>query len=149
MFSSVQYDFAYCSVFFCILQTIKVPQSNVGDTYYKMKLAMHNLTVFELGRNVGTCYTWTEHEHLRGPKDIATCVSKWLESKDSQGIKEVVLFSDSTVSQNRNGSFSTMTIHTLQTAVRSEEHTSELQSPVPISYAVFCLKKKKKKKHKN
>ena len=24
---------------------------------------------------------------------------------------------------------------------RSEEHTSELQSPVPISYAVFCLKK--------
>ena len=27
--------------------------------------------------------------------------------------------------------------------VRSEEHTSELQSPVPISYAVFCLKKKK------
>ena len=31
--------------------------------------------------------------------------------------------------------------------IRSEEHTSELQSPVPISYAVFCLKKKKKKKH--
>ena len=28
-------------------------------------------------------------------------------------------------------------------AIRSEEHTSELQSPVPISYAVFCLKKKK------
>ena len=28
-------------------------------------------------------------------------------------------------------------------AERSEEHTSELQSPVPISYAVFCLKKKK------
>src|SRR5881394_4173592 len=28
---------------------------------------------------------------------------------------------------------------------RSEEHTSELQSHHPISYAVFCLKKKKKK----
>ena len=27
---------------------------------------------------------------------------------------------------------------------RSEEHTSELQSPILISYAVFCLKKKKK-----
>ena len=27
--------------------------------------------------------------------------------------------------------------------VRSEEHTSELQSPILISYAVFCLKKKK------
>src|SRR3546814_7072825 len=39
--------------------------------------------------------------------------------------------------------------------VRSEEHTSELQSLMRISYAVFCLKKKKKdirtqeKTHKN
>src|SRR3546814_7403983 len=30
--------------------------------------------------------------------------------------------------------------------VRSEEHTSELQSLMRISYAVFCLKKKKAKK---
>src|SRR6058998_3180883 len=29
-------------------------------------------------------------------------------------------------------------------AYRSEEHTSELQSLITISYAVFCLKKKKK-----
>ena len=32
-----------------------------------------------------------------------------------------------------------MCLHT----IRSEEHTSELQSPECISYAVFCLKKKK------
>src|SRR3546814_7100936 len=32
--------------------------------------------------------------------------------------------------------------------VRSEEHTSELQSLMRISYAVFCLKKKNKKKTK-
>src|SRR3546814_6860519 len=31
---------------------------------------------------------------------------------------------------------------------RSEEHTSELQSLMRISYAVFCLKKKKNKTHK-
>src|SRR3546814_2357883 len=30
--------------------------------------------------------------------------------------------------------------------LRSEEHTSELQSLMRISYAVFCLKKKKKHK---
>src|SRR3546814_8379260 len=36
-------------------------------------------------------------------------------------------------------------------APRSEEHTSELQSLMRISYAVFCLKKKKKsiKRNKN
>src|SRR3546814_5877420 len=32
-------------------------------------------------------------------------------------------------------------------ASRSEEHTSELQSLMRISYAVFCLKKKKQYKH--
>src|SRR3546814_1549204 len=32
---------------------------------------------------------------------------------------------------------------------RSEEHTSELQSLMRISYAVFCLKKKKKLKYKS
>src|SRR3546814_2846158 len=32
---------------------------------------------------------------------------------------------------------------------RSEEHTSELQSLMRISYAVFCLKKKKNKTNKN
>src|SRR3546814_4157810 len=31
--------------------------------------------------------------------------------------------------------------------VRSEEHTSELQSLMRISYAVFCLKKKTQKTH--
>src|SRR3546814_4958051 len=30
---------------------------------------------------------------------------------------------------------------------RSEEHTSELQSLMRISYAVFCLKKKKSEEH--
>src|SRR3546814_2883785 len=32
---------------------------------------------------------------------------------------------------------------------RSEEHTSELQSLMRISYAVFCLKKKKKTSNRN
>src|SRR3546814_7301528 len=34
----------------------------------------------------------------------------------------------------------------LQWTARSEEHTSELQSLMRISYAVFCLKKKKNTK---
>src|SRR3546814_4689091 len=35
-----------------------------------------------------------------------------------------------------------------ETDPRSEEHTSELQSLMRISYAVFCLKKKKKEPSK-
>src|SRR3546814_5238527 len=37
--------------------------------------------------------------------------------------------------------------HRIGEAVRSEEHTSELQSLMRISYAVFCLKKKKTTKN--
>src|SRR3546814_3504847 len=32
---------------------------------------------------------------------------------------------------------------TVQLSLRSEEHTSELQSPMRISYVVLCLKKKR------
>src|SRR3546814_9188705 len=35
----------------------------------------------------------------------------------------------------------------IESTIRSEEHTSELQSLMRISYAVFCLQKQNKKKH--
>src|SRR3546814_3410504 len=38
-------------------------------------------------------------------------------------------------------------LHHRQRLLRSEEHTSELQSLLRISYAVFCLTNKCKKKH--
>src|SRR5213079_3055671 len=44
---------------------------------------------------------------------------------------------------NRTGVASSGSLSPVVSARRSEEHTSELQSPVVISYAVFCLKKKK------
>src|SRR3546814_10637619 len=37
----------------------------------------------------------------------------------------------------------------VQKLERSEEHTSELQSLMRISYAVFCLKKKRKEPQRN
>src|SRR3546814_6390884 len=40
-----------------------------------------------------------------------------------------------------------VTILSNSSLARSEEHTSELQSLMRISYAVFCLKKKKDHKH--
>src|SRR3546814_1912636 len=40
-------------------------------------------------------------------------------------------------------------VRRIAAGIRSEEHTSELQSLMRISYAVFCLKKKKKTKIEN
>src|SRR3546814_8428198 len=43
------------------------------------------------------------------------------------------------------GAASTLTPEEMKALGRSEEHTSELQSLMRISYAVFCLNKKKQK----
>src|SRR3546814_10835738 len=48
-------------------------------------------------------------------------------------------------SAGRAGFGARRTAATLRCTARSEEHTSELQSLMRISYAVFCLKKKKNK----
>src|SRR3546814_5159867 len=49
----------------------------------------------------------------------------------------------------RCGAYSNIVEAIEEVAGRSEEHTSELQSLMRISYAVFCLKKKKQTKQKN
>src|SRR3546814_1996404 len=45
--------------------------------------------------------------------------------------------------QGHETTFSQLVAATPGVPIRSEEHTSELQSLMRISYAVFCLKKKK------
>src|SRR3546814_2165908 len=49
------------------------------------------------------------------------------------------------LSSNRYSRHVLRRIWLLFPSIRSEEHTSELQSLMRISYAVFCLKKKKQK----
>src|SRR3546814_965211 len=62
---------------------------------------------------------------------------------DSDGII-TALGDGSTYIFARRGSVAAATVLTVGSpTTRSEEHTSELQSLMRISYAVFCLKKKK------
>src|SRR3546814_2712605 len=49
----------------------------------------------------------------------------------------------------KDGSHDSLGASLDSTCTRSEEHTSELQSLMRISYAVFCLKKKKHNKPSN
>src|SRR3546814_8088986 len=52
-------------------------------------------------------------------------------------------------SERRDGHYSVLGPGTGLGVGRSEEHTSELQSLMRISYAVFCLKKNNKQKQNN
>src|SRR3546814_2359042 len=56
---------------------------------------------------------------------------------------------EAAVQQGRGGTSGCQTSQRKAAPKRSEEHTSELQSLMRISYAVFCLKKKKKDTNKN
>src|SRR3546814_6067263 len=47
---------------------------------------------------------------------------------------------------SRSSMMASIVSMTRRSCIRSEEHTSELQSLMRISYAVFCLKKKKHKR---
>src|SRR3546814_6990374 len=58
--------------------------------------------------------------------------------------KPAFLRNDQDLLGNLNGGLEDTDAYERQWAERSEEHTSELQSLMRISYAVFCLKKKKK-----
>src|SRR3546814_9539915 len=77
--------------------------------------------------------------------DDAESHNKWIEDiNDTQNTKvEFPILAD----EDRKVSTLYDMIH--PNASRSEEHTSELQSLMRISYAVFCLKKKKNTKDKH
>src|SRR3546814_1151206 len=84
---------------------------------------------------------WPKQETLmRHPTRIQTCkfITTALKLTDSSMSLGLALLQPS-VGLNMN-SLTLMSIALLN--VRSEEHTSELQSLMRISYAVFCLKKK-------
>src|SRR3546814_7612959 len=74
----------------------------------------------------------TSAEHTRG----------WDSSSGSQANSSVEQFDRRTGSSSQ-GTEERSTISQTE-RVRSEEHTSELQSLMRNSYAVFCLKKKKR-----
>src|SRR3546814_8514837 len=102
-----------------------LPAAVIGAVMIKyIKALFHNPGVFVVTLIVGgLIMLWVE----RKPQYAKTAVP----GADAQG--------DDSVSSRR------ATAHALkEISWRSEEHTSELQSLMRISYAVFCLKKKNK-----
>ena len=49
----------------------------------------------ELGAADDWCYTWVESELLKVSNEISLCLYRFLQEKDSLGIEEMDLFSDS------------------------------------------------------
>src|SRR3546814_8854525 len=69
------------------------------------------------------------------------------ETSASSGVAKSRVPDSMTWRPGRNLSVAGLGVISVSMSMRSEEHTSELQSLMRISYAVFCLKKKTKKNH--
>src|SRR3546814_4640691 len=102
------------------------PRSTRTDTLFPYT------TLFR-SRSGADCVSW--HFHLPTARDLAHSQPKRCASPTKPEIKAA--------HQQYDGNQVEDTPDNLE---RSEEHTSELQSLMRISYAVFCLKKKKQKK---
>src|SRR3546814_10621448 len=89
------------------------------------------LKQFDTKRLIGLAYFENGFRHLTNNKHRVQTVA------EMAGLKVRVQQSPSSVDFFES-------LNTNAIPMRSEEHTSELQSLMRISYAVFCLKKKKK-----
>src|SRR3546814_1720036 len=80
---------------------------------------------------------------LRHLRDLSRC--RWSASGErASGCGRVPVIEQGRISGAGNLGRARTAWNDLRAEHRSEEHTSELQSLMRISYAVFCLKKKKK-----
>src|SRR3546814_8474115 len=75
-----------------------------------------------------------------------TSTMRWSASSSALSISQARVASAYSASSSTRTSMIVSEIYWSPGPKRSEEHTSELQSLMRISYAVFCLKKKTKEK---
>src|SRR3546814_5036832 len=102
----------------------------VGIDYGMALPSEHDMTVWLPGG----------HDNYRTAHNRALAVTRALREAGEMGIRPWVGFTG-----ERPSGFPKSGVRVPE---RSEEHTSELQSLMRISYAVFCLKKKKHTKKK-
>src|SRR3546814_2806546 len=108
------------------------PRSTRTDTLFPYTTLFRSLEdVFCESRKSVNCTTHSRHEAFRSFRIACACARAW---------------DISTAGPTAPGFGSGVRVKAEPSALRSEEHTSELQSLMRSSYAVFCLKKNTKNK---
>ena len=110
---------SFAAVSFDLEAVLVTPHAGDAQIYYKRKLAVYNLTLYETASHQGYCYVWDETEGGRGSNEIGSALIDYLKNLPST-ITHVATFSDTCSGQNRNVYvaaamlFATQTIPNLQ-----------------------------------
>ena len=98
------------------LQSLLIcPKLKASSLYYKMKLSCHSFTTFDLSnQKVIINYFWHEAEGELTANCFASCVIDYLNSIDTNVVKEVIIYSDGCTYQNRNANLSNAILHFVQ-----------------------------------
>src|SRR3546814_8805732 len=126
--------FMFCVCFFFFLMIRRPPRSTRTDTLFPYTTLFRSAAVLGDGlppcssRNLARSASITANQSTRSPKCFCVIPPTALTSRYSE--------------RSPSSSIATLRNRLCAFQSRSEEHTSELQSLMRISYAVFCLKNK-------
>ena len=97
-----QTDNTFLAIIIDLEQVSPCPKGNSGDFFYVSKLLCNNLSVYNLGKRDGFCYTWDETIAHRGSEEVGSCLVHFLNNVASHTVTEVAIWADKCAGQNRN-----------------------------------------------
>lgn len=76
-----------CCAVFDLQKVLPVPKSNVGVSYYKLKLSAYNFSIFDLASKDCVCYMWHEVIAKKGCSEIGSCLLQYITENVGEELK--------------------------------------------------------------
>uniref|UniRef100_A0A8D8ZBU7 DUF7869 domain-containing protein n=1 Tax=Cacopsylla melanoneura TaxID=428564 RepID=A0A8D8ZBU7_9HEMI len=83
-------------------KNLPLPVTNIQDEYYKRQLWLHNFGIHDLKKNQATMYLYPEHYAQKGPDEVISCLSDYIEVHKTSLQTNLIIFCDNCFSQNKN-----------------------------------------------
>jgi len=83
-------------------KVLSTPQSKASLIYYKRKLSVFNMTIYNMAPKIGYCCVWDETQAKKGSNEVSSALKKFLDLKIAEGMTDFIFNSDNCGGPNRN-----------------------------------------------